>query len=106
MIKAIKTTSIETEIEIPTPFYYKYVSENKSFIMAGAITDESVFEITEERFKDPEICSFEITINSPDKENIFPYMYENPITKEEFENYYYSVMHKISRFSDAVREEF
>lgn len=105
MVKAIKTVSTETEIEIPTPFYYKYTNESHSFTMVGLITDETIFEINEERYKGG--SSFEISINNDvSKEDVFPYMYENPITKEEFENYYYSVMHKISRFSDAVREEF
>ena len=38
MIKAIKTTNIKTEIELPTPFCYRYINESKSFSMIGIVT--------------------------------------------------------------------
>ena len=107
MIKAIKTTNIKTEIELPTPFCYKYINESKSFSMIGIVTDNSIMEITEEHSEDTDFSSFEISINhTVSKEDIFPYMYENIIPKEEFENYYHSVMYKINKeFSNPVQEE-
>lgn len=96
MIKAIKTTSVETEIELITPFYYNYTNERNSFSMIGIVTDTSIMEITIEKPKDINVQSYEIAfIKNPQPEEVYPYMWENKITEEEFDNLYLSVQDTI-----------
>jgi hypothetical protein len=97
MIKAIKTVETKTEMELETPFYYNHTNEKHSFTMIGIVTNNSIMEITIEKFPDDAVQAYEFTINdNPQPEDVYPYMWENKITKEEFNNLYYSVMTDIS----------
>jgi hypothetical protein len=96
MIKAIKTTSVETEIELVTPFYYNYTNERNSFSMIGIVTDTSIMEITIEKARNGNVQSYEIAfVKNPQPGEVYPYMWENKITEDEFDNLYLSVQNTI-----------
>lgn len=90
MVKAIKTTTTETEIDIKTPFYFRYVSEHNTD-MFGVITDTYVLEITHTVEEPWGYTAYEFTKTQP-KDSIYPYMFENPISKEIFDELYADVL--------------
>ena len=103
MIKAIKTVETKTEMELETPFYYNYTNEKHSFTMIGIVTNNSIMEITIEKFREDGMQAYEFAFNDkPQIEDVYPYMWENKITKEEFEALYYSVMTGINNSYPTV----